>query len=47
MLSTTDDYKLEGIHSRQKAADIEWLGVLVFGSKKDVEALTYQFEMMG
>jgi lysyl-tRNA synthetase class 2 len=47
MLSTTDDYKLEGIHSRQKAADIEWLGVLVFGSKKDVEALTDQFEMMG
>jgi lysyl-tRNA synthetase class 2 len=47
MLSTTDDYKLEGIHGRQKAADIEWLGVLVFGPKKEVETLTDGFELMG
>lgn len=44
MLETTNDAKVAAMTKEKNASDIEYLGVLVFGEKKEVEELTKDFE---
>jgi lysyl-tRNA synthetase class 2 len=43
MLETTNDKKIAEQTKAKNVADVEFLGVLVFGSKEEVEALTAKF----
>lgn len=45
MLETTDDKKIIEMTKRKNQKDIEYLGVLVFGHKKEVAELTKEFEL--
>ncbi len=46
MQDSTDDRKVKAAHASAKAYDIVYLGVLVFGKKKDVEELTRSFSLL-
>ena len=46
MLSTTDDKKVIAETKAKNANEIEYLGVLVFGDRTDVEKLTERFPLM-
>mgnify|MGYP000638530616 CR=1 FL=1 len=45
MIETTDDRKVIEITKQKSFADVEYLGVLVFGKKSAVEALTKEFPL--
>jgi lysyl-tRNA synthetase class 2 len=45
MLQTTDDRKVIAQTSEKSEADIEYLGLLVFGKKSEVDALTKQLDL--
>jgi len=47
MRNSSNDKKVTMAHSQKPDADIEYLGVLIFGKKSDVEQLTDAFEMIG
>ncbi|MGV8142917.1 MAG: lysine--tRNA ligase [Candidatus Pacearchaeota archaeon] len=46
MLETTDDKKVIERTRQKKNTDIEYLGVLVFGNKKEVESITKEFKLV-
>jgi lysyl-tRNA synthetase class 2 len=45
MLQTTNDKKVEEITKTKNFKDIDFLGVLVFGEKKEIDLLTNNFEL--
>ncbi len=45
MIETTDDRKVIAAVKEKNIADVEFLGVLVFGKKKDVEELTKHLQL--
>ncbi len=45
MIETTDDRKVIAAAKSKNLEDVEFLGVLVFGKKSEVEALTKHFEL--
>ena len=45
MIETTDDKKIIGWTKKQSLKDIEYLGVLIFGKKSNVEKLTEKFNL--
>lgn len=45
MIETTDDRKVSKLTSQQDSAEIKYLGVLVFGDRKTVEALTSAYPL--
>jgi lysyl-tRNA synthetase, class II len=47
MIMTTDDRKVIDMTSQKSHADVEYLGLLVFGEKKKVEALTLTLPLFG
>ena len=46
MLETTDDKKIISITKKKSLKDVEYLGVLIFGNKKEVEGLTKDFKLI-
>jgi len=46
MIETTDDKKIIETTKSKDFDEIEFLGVLVFGNKKDIEDLTDQFQLV-
>lgn len=46
MMATTNDKKVQEMQEGKNAEEIGYLGVLVFGKKADVEALTKQFALL-
>jgi len=47
MIETSDDKKVAEITKSKKYDDLEYLGVLLYGEKKQVERLTKQFPLYG
>ncbi len=47
MLSSTDDKKVKHLQESKPAAGIQFLGILVFGKKMNVEKVTQAFTLMG
>ncbi len=45
MLETTDDSKIADITSKKKHSDVEYMWVLIFWNKKEVEKLTKKFSL--
>ncbi len=45
MIETTDDWKIEEILSKKNEEDVEYLGVGVFGTNEEVEALTKNYSL--
>ncbi|HYV33729.1 MAG TPA: lysine--tRNA ligase [Candidatus Limnocylindria bacterium] len=45
MIETTDDKKVISAVKSKKLTDVEYLGVLIFGKKKEVESLTKHLEL--
>jgi predicted transcriptional regulator len=45
MLETTDDKKIIEITKNKNLNSVEYLGVLIFGKKKEIEELTKDFEL--
>jgi lysyl-tRNA synthetase class 2 len=45
MQETSNDLKIKEIHADKKMADVEFLGVLLYGEKKEVEKLTKGFDL--
>ncbi len=45
MIETTDDKKVISLTKAKKSAEVEYLGVLLFGKKSEVEALTKQLSL--
>ena len=45
MLQTSDDVKLMQMTKQKDFADLEYLGILVYGEKKQIESMTKDFEL--
>jgi lysyl-tRNA synthetase, class II len=45
MIETTNDNKLIEVTSKKKFSEIDFLGILIFGDKKEVEEITGQFKL--
>ncbi len=45
MLQTSDDVKLMQMTKQKNFTDLEYLGILVYGEKKQVESLTKDFDL--
>jgi hypothetical protein len=45
MLETTDDKKVAEKTKNKNLDEVEYMGVLVFGGKKEVEKLTKEFSL--
>jgi hypothetical protein len=45
MIETTDDRKVIELTRQKSSSEVEYLGVLVFGKKSEVELLTKQFPL--
>ncbi|GEM_PF-1877921 len=45
MIETSDDKKVSSITASKTLEEVEYLGILIHGEKKQVEKLTKKFEL--